>query len=77
MKKQMKALRSFRYATRMLQADEEFEASRQDARVLTAIGRAAEIEVKPATAAPAAVTDDDDVDAAAKPRRVRKAKLAD
>ena len=45
MKKTMKALRSFRYATRMLQADDEFEASRQDARVLSAIGRATEVGV--------------------------------
>ena len=75
MKKTMKALRSFRYATRMLQADDEFEASRQDARVLSAIGRATEIEVKPAKADPE--KEADDTDATDKPRRGRKAKSAD
>lgn len=75
MKKTMKALRSFRYATRMLQADDEFEASRQDARVLSAIGRATEVEVKPAKAD--SEKEADDTDAADKPRRGRKAKSAD
>lgn len=77
MKKTMKALRSFRYATRMLQADDEFEATRQDARVLSAIGRATEVEAKPTKAAPEPESEPDDIDAAAKPRRGRKAKSAD
>lgn len=79
MKKQMKALRSFRYATRMLQAEDEFEASRQDARVLSAIGRAAEIETNPVKAEPEPEPEieTDDTDEAVKPRRGRKAKSAD
>lgn len=77
MKKTMKALRSFRYATRMLQADDEFEASRQDARVLAAIGRATEVEVKPVKAPPEPENEADDTDAPAKPRPGRKAKSAD
>ena len=77
MKKQMKALRSFRYATRMLQADDEFEASRQDARVLSAIGRAAEIEVNPVKAPAEPENEADDTDAPAKSRPGRKAKSAD
>lgn len=77
MKKQMRALRSFRYATRMLQADDEFEATRQDARVLSAIGRAAEIEAKPAKVAPEPENETDDTDTPAKPRRGRKPRSAD
>lgn len=77
MKKQMKALRSFRYATRMLQADDEFEASRQDARVLAAIGRATEVDVKPAKATSAPEDESDSADAPAKSRPGRKAKSAD
>ena len=90
MQTRMKALRSFRYATRMLQADDEFDASRQDARVLAAIGKASAVEAgKPA--APKAADADGDADAdeaadddaaadgeaPAKPRRGRRAKSAD
>lgn len=41
MKRQMTATRAFRYGTRALKAGDEFTASRADARVLEAIGRAA------------------------------------
>lgn len=51
MKVRMKAARSFRYATRMLEAGDEFEATRQDARVLSAIGNA--VDVIPAKPKPA------------------------
>lgn len=40
MRQKLTATRPMRYATRALQAGDEFEASRQDARVLTALGRA-------------------------------------
>ena len=40
MKQKMKALKAMTYATRRLRAGDEFEASRRDARILAAIGRA-------------------------------------
>lgn len=40
MKQPMTATKAFRYATRNMVAGDEFEASRTDARVLAAIGKA-------------------------------------
>lgn len=40
MKIPMKATKAMTYATRRLKADDEFQATRRDARVLNAIGRA-------------------------------------
>jgi hypothetical protein len=42
MKTKMIASRSFRYGTRQLSSGQEFEARRQDARLLNALGRAKE-----------------------------------
>jgi hypothetical protein len=41
MRQDLKALKSFTYAGRALQAGDPFHASRRDARVLRAVGRAA------------------------------------
>ena len=41
MRQDLKALKSFTYAGRALQAGDPFNASRRDARVLRAVGRAA------------------------------------
>lgn len=43
----MIATRAMTYATRQLKADDEFEASRADARLLAALGRAKLVEAKP------------------------------
>lgn len=68
MQKRMKAAKAFRYGTRMLQAGDEFEAPRQDARVLSALGHASEVRPAP----------EPESDAEAKPkRRARKAKSDD
>lgn len=53
MREQLKALRSFTYAGKALVAGSEFKASRQDARVLRALGRAKSV-VQAAYVAPAA-----------------------
>ena len=47
MRVSMIATKAMTYATRQLRADEPFEASRMDARVLTALGRAKLVEPKP------------------------------
>ena len=49
MKRQMTATKAFRYGTRALKAGDEFTASRADARVLEAIGRATAARVAPPT----------------------------
>ena len=72
MKVRMKAARSFRYATRMLSAGDEFEASRQDARVLAAIGNATEAPVAKAKPAPKVEEVEADDAEEVKPRRKRR-----
>jgi len=67
MRQDLKALKPFRYAGRALEAGDKFSASRRDARVLHALGRAAPADSYQTTAATATVTKAPAKNAAQKP----------
>ncbi|WP_375577118.1 hypothetical protein [Paracidovorax oryzae] len=56
MRENLKATKSFTYAGRALRAGDEFDAPRNDARVLRAVGRAVHVGTYQTTSAAPAVT---------------------